>query len=264
MWELRSVSFWRAVSAEFLGSLVYIFLGLGASLHWAPGPLNVLQVSLAFGLALATLVQALGHVSGAHANPAVTFAFLLGAQVSLLRAVCYVAAQLLGAVAGAALLYGVTPPAVRGNLALNTLHPGVSTGQATVVEIIVTLQFVLCVFASYDERRDGRLGSVALAVGFSLTLGHLFGMYCTGAGMNPARSFAPAILTRNFTNHWVYWVGPIIGGALAVFLYDFLLFPRPKGVSERLSILRGDRPSAPEGPGEALSGDPVELKTQAL
>lgn len=203
MWELRSASFWRAIFAEFFATLFYVFFGLGASLRWTPGPLHVLQVALAFGLALATLVQAVGHISGAHVNPAVTFAFLVGSQMSLLRAFCYMAAQLLGAVAGAAVLYSVTPPAVRGNLALNTLHPGVSVGQATTVEIFLTLQFVLCIFATYDERRNGRLGSVALAVGFSLTLGHLFGMYYTGAGMNPARSFAPAILTRNFTNHWV-------------------------------------------------------------
>ncbi|CAK6443301.1 unnamed protein product [Pipistrellus nathusii] len=263
MWELQSASFWRAIFAEFFATLFYVFLGLGASLHWGPGPLPVLQVALAFGLALATLVQAVGHISGAHVNPAVTFAFLVGSQMSLLRAFGYVAAQLLGAVVGAAMLYSVTPPAVRGNLALNTLHPGVSVGQATAVEIFLTLQFVLCILATYDERRNGRLGSVALAVGFSLTLGHLFGMYYTGAGMNPARSFAPAILTRNFTNHWVYWVGPIIGGGLGSLIYDFLLFPRLKSASERLSVLKGTRPRDPTAQPEG-TGEPVELKTQAL
>ncbi|XP_037704102.1 lens fiber major intrinsic protein [Choloepus didactylus] len=263
MWELRSASFWRAIFAEFFATLFYVFFGLGASLRWAPGPLHILQVAMAFGLALATLVQAVGHISGAHVNPAVTFAFLVGSQMSLLRAFFYMAAQLLGAVAGAAVLYSVTPPAVRGNLALNTLHPGVNVGQATMVEIFLTLQFVLCIFATYDERRNGHLGSVALAVGFSVTLGHLFGMYYTGAGMNPARSFAPAILTRNFTNHWVFWLGPIIGGALGSLIYDFLLFPRFKSVSERLSILKGARPSDPNEQQEG-TGEPVELKTQAL
>ncbi|OWK16778.1 MIP [Cervus elaphus hippelaphus] len=236
MWELRSASFWRAIFAEFFATLFYVFFGLGASLRWAPGPLHVLQVALAFGLALATLVQAVGHISGAHVNPAVTFAFLVGSQMSLLRAICYMVAQLLGAVAGAAVLYSVTPSAVRGNLALNTLHPGVSVGQATIVEIFLTLQFVLCIFATYDERRNGRMGSVALAVGFSLTLGHLFG---------------------------VYWVGPVIGAGLGSLLYDFLLFPRLKSVSERLSILKGTRPSESNGQPE-VTGEPVELKTQAL
>ncbi|XP_021778210.1 lens fiber major intrinsic protein [Papio anubis] len=143
------------------------------------------------------------------------------------------------------------------------LHPGVSVAQATTVEIFLTLQFVLCIFATYDERRNGQLGSVALAVGFSLALGHLFGMYYTGAGMNPARSFAPAILTGNFTNHWVYWVGPIIGGGLGSLLYDFLLFPRLKSISERLSVLRGVKPEDSNGQPE-VTGEPVELNTQAL
>lgn len=118
---MRSPSFWRAVFAEFFGTVFYVFFGLGASLRWAAGPLNVLHVALAFGLALATLVQALGHVSGAHVNPAVTFAFLLGSQLSLLRALFYMTAQVLGAVAGAAVLYGVTPAPIRGNLGLNTV-----------------------------------------------------------------------------------------------------------------------------------------------
>ncbi|KAG9491534.1 lens fiber major intrinsic protein [Eleutherodactylus coqui] len=263
MWEFRSFSFWRAVFAEFFATMFYVFFGLGASLKWAAGPANVLLIALAFGLILATMVQSVGHVSGAHINPAVTFAFLIGSQMSLFRAIFYIAAQLLGAVAGAAVLYGVTPTAIRGNLALNTLHPGVSLGQATTVEIFLTLQFVLCIFATYDERRNGRLGSVSLAIGFSLTLGHLFGLYYTGAGMNPARSFAPAVLTRNFTNHWVYWVGPIIGGALGGLVYDFILFPRMRGLSERLSILKGARPAEPEGQQEA-TGEPIELKTQSL
>ncbi|XP_005986314.1 lens fiber major intrinsic protein [Latimeria chalumnae] len=263
MWEFRSMSFWRAVFAEFFATMFFVFFGLGSAFRWAPGPINILQVALGFGLAIATLVQCVGHISGAHINPAVTFAFLIGSQMSLFRALFYIAAQMLGAVAGAAVLYGVTPPTIRGNLALNTLHPGVSLGQGTTVEIFLTLQYVLCVFATYDERRNGRMGSAAIAIGFSYTLGHLFGIYYTGAGMNPARSFAPAALSRNFVNHWVYWVGPMIGGALGGLVYDFILFPRMRGLSERLAILKGARPPEPEGQTEPR-GDPIELKTQSL
>ncbi|XP_019409767.1 PREDICTED: lens fiber major intrinsic protein-like [Crocodylus porosus] len=89
------------------------------------------------------------------------------------------------------------------------------------------------------------------------------GMYYTGAGMNPARAFAPAILTRNFTNHWVYWVGPVIGGAVGGLLYDFVLFPRPRGMAERLAILKGEKPAEADSPPEP-PGEPLELKTQAL
>lgn len=121
MRELRSSSFWRAILAEFLGSLLYTLLGLGASLRWAPGPHGVLGSALAFGLAQATLVQALGHVSGGHINPAITLAFLLASQLSLPRALGYLLAQLLGALAGAGVLYGVTPAAVRGTLGLSAV-----------------------------------------------------------------------------------------------------------------------------------------------
>ncbi|RXM93018.1 Lens fiber major intrinsic protein [Acipenser ruthenus] len=264
MWEFRSMVFWRAVFAEFFATMFFVFFGLGAALRWSAGPLNVLHIAFCFGLAAATLVQSVGHISGGHLNPAVTFAYLIGSQVSLFRAFFYIAAQLLGAVAGAAVLYGVTPNNVRGNLALNTLvvcifavtderrngrmgsaalaigfsvtlghllgmyytgagmnparsfapavlvrnfinhwlHAGVSLGQATTVEVFLTMQLVVCIFAVTDERRNGRMGSAALAIGFSVTLGHLLGMYYTGAGMNPARSFAPAVLVRNFINHW--------------------------------------------------------------
>lgn len=122
MWELRSVAFTRAVFAEFIATLLFIFFGLGSALSWPLSLPTILQISLAFGLAIATLVQTLGHVSGAHINPAVTVACLVGSHISFLRAVFYVVAQILGGVAGAAILHEITPPAIRGNLAINKVR----------------------------------------------------------------------------------------------------------------------------------------------
>lgn len=121
MWELRSIAFSRAVLAEFLATLLFVFFGLGSALNWPQALPSVLQIAMAFGLGIGTLVQALGHVSGAHINPAVTVACLVGCHVSFLRAIFYVAAQLLGAVAGAALLHEITPAEVRGDLAINAV-----------------------------------------------------------------------------------------------------------------------------------------------
>lgn len=121
MWELRSIAFSRAVLAEFLATLLFVFFGLGSALQWASSPPSVLQIAVAFGLGIGTLVQALGHVSGAHINPAVTVACLVGCHVSFLRAAFYVAAQLLGAVAGAAILHEITPVEIRGDLAVNAV-----------------------------------------------------------------------------------------------------------------------------------------------
>lgn len=121
MWELRSIAFSRAVFAEFLATLLFVFFGLGSALNWPQALPSVLQIAMAFGLGIGTLVQALGHVSGAHINPAVTVACLVGCHVSFLRATFYVAAQLLGAVAGAALLHEITPADIRGDLAVNAV-----------------------------------------------------------------------------------------------------------------------------------------------
>ena len=122
MWEFRSMTFWRAVFAEFFGTMFFVFFGMGAALRWTTGPHHILHVALCFGLAAATLIQSIGHISGGHINPAVTFAYLVGSQMSLFRAVFYMAAQCLGAVAGAAVLYGVTPNNMRGNMALNVVR----------------------------------------------------------------------------------------------------------------------------------------------
>ncbi|XP_003217026.1 aquaporin-2 [Anolis carolinensis] len=242
MWELRSVAFTRAVFAEFIATLIFIFFGLGSALNWPSSPPNVLQISLAFGLAIATLVQTLGHISGAHINPAVTVACLVGSQVSFLRAVFYVVAQILGAVTGAALLHQLTPPHIRGSLAINRVHNNTTSGQAVTMELFLTFQLVLCIFASTDDRRNDNVGSPALSIGFSVALGHLLGIYYTGCSMNPARSFGPAVVVGDFDSHWVFWLGPMAGAVVASLLYNYALFPHSKTLSERMAIFKGYEP----------------------
>ncbi|KAM4045103.1 aquaporin-2-like [Anomaloglossus baeobatrachus] len=240
LWELRSVAFTRAVFAEFFATLLFVMFGLGTSLHWHAAPPSVLQVALAFGLGIGTLVQAFGHISGAHINPAVTLAFMVGSQISFLRAVFYVGAQLLGAVSGAAIIQGLTPIEVRGNLSVNGLFNDTNVGNAFVVELFLTLQLVLCILASTDDRRTDNVGSPALSIGLSVTLGHLLGIYYTGCSMNPARSFAPAVVTGIFNDHWVFWLGPMFGATLGSLMYHFILIPNTKTFSERIAILRGE------------------------
>lgn len=120
MWtELLSISFYRAIFTEFLLTAIYIFFGVGSMLQWPTALPSVLQIAITFNLAAATMVQIAWHASGAHLNPAVTVAFLLGSRVSLMRAACYVVAQLVGGIAGAATLYAVTPAHIRGDLGIN-------------------------------------------------------------------------------------------------------------------------------------------------
>nr|XP_055193096.1 aquaporin-2 [Nyctereutes procyonoides] len=259
MWELRSIAFSRAVFAEFLATLLFVFFGLGAALNWPQALPSVLQIAMAFGLGIGTLVQALGHVSGAHINPAVTVACLVGCHVSFLRAAFYVAAQLLGAVAGAALLHEITPPHVRGDLAVNALSNNTTAGQAVTVELFLTLQLVLCIFASTDERRGDNLGTPALSIGFSVALGHLLGIHYTGCSMNPARSLAPAVVTGKFDDHWVFWIGPLVGAILGSLLYNYVLFPPAKSLAERLAVLKGLEPDADWEEREVRRRQSVEL-----
>lgn len=119
--EILTLAFARAVFVEFLSTLIFVFIGLGSALKWPSALPSILQIALAFGLAIGTLVQAFGHISGAHINPAVTIAFFVGNQISFLRTLFYVIAQLVGAIAGAGILYGVTPANTRGNLAINAV-----------------------------------------------------------------------------------------------------------------------------------------------
>ncbi|NWX92575.1 AQP2 protein, partial [Nothoprocta ornata] len=268
MWELRSVAFTRAVFAEFLATLIFVLFGLGSALNWPSASPSILQIALAFGLAIGTLVQALGHVSGAHINPAVTVACLIGSHVSFLRAVFYIVAQLLGAVAGAAILHEITPPDAREGLAINKLHNETTTGQAVTVELFLTLQLVLCIFASTDERREDNLGSPALSIGLSVAVGHLLGIRYTGCSMNPARSFAPAALhppnspvltplMHLFLQ--VFWVGPLVGAGAASVIYNYILFPQAKTFSERLAIFKGFEPEEDWEEREVRRRQSVEL-----
>ncbi|XP_068948604.1 aquaporin-5 [Petaurus breviceps papuanus] len=238
--EVCSVAFLKAVFAEFLATLIFVFIGLGSALKWPSALPTILQIALAFGLAIGTLAQALGPVSGGHINPAITLALFVGNQISLFRTVFYVVAQLVGAIAGAGILYGLTPFNARGNLAVNSLNNNTSPGQAVVVEMILTFQLALCVFSSTDTRRTDPVGSPALSIGLSVTLGHLVGIYFTGCSMNPARSFGPAVIMKRFSPaHWVFWVGPITGAVLAAILYFYLLVPNSMSLSDRVAIVKG-------------------------
>ncbi|XP_072219869.1 aquaporin-4 isoform X2 [Leuresthes tenuis] len=224
--------FWRAVSGEYLATLIFVLLGLGSTINWSAGeekppPADLVLISLCFGLSIATMVQCFGHISGGHINPAVTAAMVVTRKLSLAKAAFYVVAQCLGAITGAGILYLVTPAAVRGSLGVTTVNSNISVGHALVVELLITFELVFSVFATCDPKRTDLSGSASLAIGFAVTIGHLFAIPYTGASMNPARSFGPAMVTLNFENHWVYWLGPILGGILAAGLYEYLYCPDP-------------------------------------
>ncbi|XP_036377105.1 aquaporin FA-CHIP-like [Megalops cyprinoides] len=236
--ELKSKAFWRAVLAELLGMTLFIFLSISAAIGNKnnSNPDQEVKVALTFGLAIATLAQTLGHISGAHLNPAVTLGMLASCQISVLKAIMYIIVQMLGAAVASGIVHGVRP----GNtsaLGVNSVSDTLSPSQGIGIELLATFQLVLCVIATTDKRRRDVTGSGPLAIGLSVCLGHLAAISYTGCGINPARSFGPAVILNNFENHWVYWVGPMCGGVAAALVYDFLLCPKVDDLPERIKVL---------------------------
>ncbi|KAM6104666.1 aquaporin-1 [Theristicus caerulescens] len=243
--EFKKKMFWRAVVAEFLAMSLFIFISIGSALGFSfpvvgnktsTRSQDNVKVSLAFGLSIATMAQSVGHISGAHLNPAVTLGLLLSCQISIFKAIMYIIAQCLGAVVATAILSGITSSLPNNLLGLNSLSEGINAGQGLGIEIIATFQLVLCILATTDRRRNDVSGSAPLAIGLSVALGHLLAIDYTGCGINPARSFGSALIAKNFENHWIFWVGPIIGGASAALIYDFILAPRSSDLTDRMKV----------------------------
>ncbi|XP_063779707.1 aquaporin-4 isoform X2 [Pseudophryne corroboree] len=221
--------FWKAVTGEFLAMLIFVCLSLGSTINWSskedPQPADLVLISLCFGLSIATLVQCFGHISGGHINPAVTIAMVCMRKISIAKSAFYIVAQCLGAIAGAGILYLVTPSQVAGSLGVTKVNEMLSPFHGLLVELIITFQLLFTICASCDLKRNDITGAVALAIGFSVSIGHLFAINYTGASMNPARSFGPAVIMNKWENHWVYWVGPVIGAVLAGTLYEYIFCP---------------------------------------
>lgn len=212
----------RKCVAEFIGTFGIVFFGCGAILVTG-GSLGLVGVALTFGLTVGTMVASFGHISGAHINPAVTFMALATGRMQPPLAAAYVLSQVLGGIAAAAILKGVIDPANWQLLggATTTLSVDVSTG--LLIEFALTFFLVLVIFGSAIDPRGPKLGPAA--IGAVVTLDILMGGPLTGASMNPARSFGPALLSGSWEHHWVYWAGPLLGSLAAAFLYEKTVMP---------------------------------------
>ena len=210
----------RRAVAEALAAFALVFAGCGAIVTNAEhdGALGAVGVSLVFGLIIMVMVYATGHLSGAHINPAVTIAFTLTRHFPARDAVAYIAAQLAGASAGAVLLLAAwsDKPAD-----LGATVPSVGVGTAFLYEVALTafLMFVITAVAT-DTRAVG--AAAAIAIGGTVGLDALFGGPVTGASMNPARSFGPALASGEWTDFWIYVAGPIVGASVGAVAYQFV------------------------------------------
>ncbi len=219
----------RRSLAEGLAAFALVFAGCGAIVANAAndGALGAVGVSATFGLVVMAMVYATGHLSGAHVNPAVTIAFTLTRHFPPRDALAYVGAQLAGASAAAFVLLSAWPsePA-----ALGTTVPSVGAGTALLYETLLTalLMFVIVAVAT-DTRAVG--AAAALAIGGTVGLDALFGGPVTGASMNPARSFGPALATGTWTDFWIYLAGPISGAALGALAYQLVRGEHPRAAA---------------------------------
>lgn len=217
----------KAAFAEFISAIIFVFAGEGSILAFAKlthnastTPAGLVLEALAHGIGLFVAVAVSANISGGHVNPAVTFGCFLGGHIPLLRGILYWIAQMLGATVAAGLLKYTTNYMP---IAVFSLSSGVGLGNALVLEIVTTFGLVYTVYATAVDPRKGEVGIIApICIGFIVGANILAGGAFDGACMNPARAFGPALVSWDWHNHWIFWVGPLIGGGLAGLVYDGL------------------------------------------
>jgi MIP family channel proteins len=222
---------WQQAIAEFFGTFALVFIGAGAVVvSGATG--GVLPVAIAHGLVLAVMVTNLGHISGGHFNPAVTVGVWVAGKIETMRAAWYIVVQLAGAAAGAGLLRLSIPDRIWKASTLGATlvsHQATTSGRAVLLEAVLTFFLVFTVFATAVDDRGAFKSIAGFGIGLVLAFDILVGGPFTGASMNPARSFGPALLTGHWTDFWVYVAGPLSGGIIASAVY-WLAFLRDREV----------------------------------
>ena len=220
-----------AALAEYLGTFFLCFAGIAAILGGTAAvgsDIGLVGIALAHGLALSVGVATFGGVSGAHFNPAVTVAMLVTGRIAAPNAGLYVLAQLAGATTAALICQGVFPAAAvaQANLGIPLPASWATTGTVLTFEFVMTFLLVLAIFGAAVDTRGQAVKIGAFAIGLTVTFDILAGGPVTGASMNPARSFGPALVQGFWQWHWAYWVAPIAGGVVAAVLYDRAILER--------------------------------------
>lgn len=210
----------RPILAEAIGTFALVFTGVGAIMvnHLSQGAITHIGISFVFGAVVTALIYAFGHISGAHFNPAVTLAFWRSGFLPRNLVIPYILAQLFGAVLAASVLLWAFGPVA--NLGA-TLPLQENWQRAFILETILTLILMLVILGSGLDRR-AHIGFAAVAIGLTVGLEAACMGPITGASMNPARSFAPALVGGIWQHHWLYWLAPILGAQLATSIYGYL------------------------------------------
>src|SRR5262245_19736764 len=251
----------KRYGAEFLGTFWLVLGGCGSAVLAAAFPnvgIGLHGVSLAFGLTVLTKAFAIGHISGCHLNPAVSVGLLVGKRFPASDLVPYVVAQVVGAIAGAGVLYVIASGKagfdVSGGFASNGYDTHSPGGYALVAcfvaEVVLTFFFLMIILGATDSRAPAGFGPIA--IGFCLTLIHLISIPVTNTSVNPARSTGPAVFVGGWAlaQLWLFWVAPIIGAAIAGFAYAWL----GGGESEPATVEEHEPITEPKARARAAAG----------
>lgn len=219
---------WKKYLAELLGTFLLIFMGAGSVIIGQTfGGSDLLAVAVAHGLAIMVGIYAFAHVSGAHFNPAVTVAMLATKRMRIMDGVSYIISQLLGAALAVLALKLTFIDLLVTEYGVPSLIGGLTPVSGIIIEAILTFVLVLVIFFVAVDQENTRSNVAGVAIGSAILIDILVGGPLTGAAMNPARWFGPALISNIWTNWYVYLVGPIIGSLLAAALYQ-LVYLRKK------------------------------------
>ncbi|OIW21065.1 hypothetical protein TanjilG_28511 [Lupinus angustifolius] len=211
----------QALVVEFIATFLFVFTGVASAMVvdklGGDALVGLFVIAVAHGLVVAVMISA-AHISGGHLNPAVTLGLLVGGHITFYRSIFYWIDQFVAASLASYLLYYLTGGQ---RIPVHTLGSGVGYGEGVIWEIVLTFSLIFTVYGTMvDPKKRSEGGTGPIVVGFVVGANILAGGAFSAASMNPARSFGPALVSGNWTDHWVYWVGPLIGGALAGFIYE--------------------------------------------
>ncbi|CAL9044427.1 aquaporin PIP2-7 [Musa acuminata AAA Group] len=236
--ELRLWSFYRALIAEFVATLLFLYVTIATVIGHKEqnaadqcSGVGLLGIAWAFGGMIFILVYCTAGISGGHINPAVTLGLFLARKVSLIRALLYMVAQCLGAIVGVGIVKGIMKHQYNSlGGGANVVAAGYSKGTALGAEIIGTFVLVYTVFSATDPKRSARDSHVPvlapLPIGFAVFMVHLATIPITGTGINPARSLGAAVIynqDKPWDDHWIFWVGPFVGALAAAAYHQYIL-----------------------------------------
>ena len=209
--------------SEFIGTLILVLFGCGTAVL-AGMYVGVFGIAVAFGLSIIAMAYVIGDISGCHINPAVTIAMLINKKISIKDAIGYIVAQIIGAISGSAMLYGIVKAMELSteSLGQNLASSNVPLYIALLVEVVLTFVFIFTILGVTSKKENSSVSG--LVIGFTLTFVHIIGIPLTGTSVNPARSIAPAIFVGGdaLSQLWIFILGPIFGAILAALLWQYL------------------------------------------